>query len=297
MNKLTTMKAFVTVVERGSFSAAAEELNLSKAMVSKHVRNLENLLEAQLLHRNTRALSLTEAGAVYRERCKQILWDIEDTERLITELNARPIGTLKVTAPTSFGTFHLVPAITDYKAAYPDVSVQMRLNDQLVDLVEDGYDVAVRVGRLSESSLIARKLADARLVVCGAPTYFERCGVPQVPDDLAHHNCLRYTQAQAKDEWLFKGPDGEFLLRVSGNFEANAGDAVRMAAIDGCGLAQLPTYAVGQDIKAGQLQTALNDYEPDGIPIHAVYSHRRHLSATVRTFVEFLYTRFQTRPY
>jgi DNA-binding transcriptional LysR family regulator len=173
MDKLTSMKVFVAVAQRGSFSAAAEELDMSKAMVSKYVRYLENLLGARLLNRNTRHLTLTPVGAAYCDRCKQILAEVEETELLITQLNSEPKGTLKVTAPTSF-TFYLTPAIADYQAMYPDANVHLTLNDQFAGLVEKGFDVGVRVGKLPESSLIARKLADVRLVVCGAPAYFER---------------------------------------------------------------------------------------------------------------------------
>lgn len=297
MDKLTSMKVFMAVAQAGSFSAAAEGLNISKAMASKHIRNLENRLGARLLNRTNRRLSLTEVGALYRDRCQQILEDLEETELLVSQRSAQPRGTLKVIAPTSFGTFHLVPAITDFKALWPEVKVQLVLNDRPVDLVEEGSDVGVRVGKLGDSSLISRPLASARLVVCGAPAYFVEHGIPNSPSDLANHNCLIYTQGTHRGEWLFAGPKGEFAVPVSGNFEASVGDAVRIAAIQGCGLVQLATYVVGDDLRAGRLQAVVTDYEPDAIPIHAVYPHRRLLSATVRSFVEFLQARFQPTPY
>lgn len=297
MDKLTSMKVFTAVAQAGSFSAAAEALAISKAMASKHVLDLENRLGARLLNRNNRCLRLTEIGTLYRDRCQQILEDLEETELLVSQRNTEPRGTLKVTAPTSFGTFHLVPAITDFKALWPEVKVQLALNDRPLDLVEEGLDVGVRVGKLADSSLIARPLASVRPVVCGAPAYFDDHGVPNVPGDLAKHNCLLYTQWIPRGEWLFRGPKGEFSVPVSGNFEANAGDAVRIAAIQGCGLAQLATYVVGEDLQAGRLRAVLTHYEPDPIPIHAVYPHRRLLSATVRSFVEFLQARFRYTPY
>lgn len=296
MDKFTNMKVFVAVVQAGGFSAAAEALDLSKAMISKRIKHLEDTLGVRLLNRTNRSLSLTEVGAIYLEQCQQILAQVEEADLAITQLNSQPQGILKVTAPTSFGTFHLVPAIADYKVRYPEVKVHLALNDRLVDLVEEGLDIGVRVGRLQDSNLIARQLASVRLVVCGAPAYFKRHGVPQVPADLMQHNCLLYTQQTPKDKWEFKGTEGGFSVRVAGDFEAMVGDAVRIAAIQGLGLVQLTTYVVGQDLKAGRLLAVLTEYEPDEIPIHAVYPHRRGLSATVRTFVEFLHARFYPKP-
>jgi DNA-binding transcriptional LysR family regulator len=174
--------------------------------------------------------------------------------------------------------------------------VHLALNDRPVDLVGEGLDLEVRVGRLRDSNFIARQFASVRRVVCGASAYFERHGVPQVPADLIDHNCLLYTQQTPKDKWKFKGPEGDLLVRVAGDFEAMVGDAVRMAAIHGLGLIQLATHMIEQDLKAGRLRAVLTEYEPDGVPIYAVYPHRRHLSSTVRTFVEFLHARFQPKP-
>jgi DNA-binding transcriptional LysR family regulator len=297
MDKLTSMKVFAAVARGGSFSLAARELDISKAMASKHVRHLENLLGARLFNRTNRRISLTEAGTLYRERCQQVLEDIDETERVVSEGNALPRGMLKLTAPTSFGTFHLVPALAAYKSLYPEVRVQLVLQDQAVDLVEEGLDLAVRLGRPADSTLIARPLASARLMVCGAPAYLESHGVPETLEDLADHSCLIYTQWVPRGAWRFKNRHGEFSVPVSGSFQATTGDALRIAAIHGCGLVQLATYVVGPDLKAGTLRAVLGTYEPDPLPIHALYPHRRHLSATVRTFVEFLHARFQPKPY
>ena len=296
MDKLTSMRVFATVVQSGSFTAAADALAISKAMVSKHIHSLEDLLGARLLNRTNRRLHLTEAGAAYLERCKQILNDVEEAERAVVELNSEPRGILKLAAPTSLGTFHLVPAIADYEKLYLEVKVLLSLQDQPVDLVEEGLDLAIRVGKLPDSSLIARQLASVRIVVCGAPVYLKAHGEPQTPDDLAQHNCLRYTEWTPKGEWLFKGPAGEFSVPVSGDFEANLGDAVRMAALSERGLVQLPAYVLGPDLKAESLQAVLTNFAPDKMPIYAVYPHREHLSATVRSFVEFLLRPFQQDP-
>ncbi|MGH8652789.1 MAG: substrate binding domain-containing protein [Gammaproteobacteria bacterium] len=222
---------------------------------------------------------------------------VEEAEHFVTQLSSEPRGTLRVTAPPSFGTFHLTPAIADYETIYTDVYVYLALNDGLVDLLGGGFDVGLKIGPLPDSRMIARKLAYTRLVVCGVPTYFEQHGIPRGIEDLARHNCLRDTQSRPKDEWLFKGPAGEFSLRVEGDFEASASDAVRMAALSRRGLAQLPTYLVGLDLKAGTLESVLRDYEPEPLLIHALYPDRRHLAATVRTFVEFLRARFHPSPY
>jgi molybdate transport repressor ModE-like protein len=296
MDKLTSMKVFSAIVQAGSFSAAAREMNISRAMATKHVQYLEDLLGTRLLNRTNRRLKLTEAGQAYRERCARILTDIEETERAVTELNARPGGTLKLTAPTSFGTFYLVPAINDYALLHPEVKVQLALNDQLLDPVAEGLDLVVRVGRLKDSNLIARRLASSRVAVCGAPAYFLKHPIPQTPEDLAGHNCLLYTEREPKDEWEFTRPGGgTYTVQVAGDFEASNADAARMAALGGRGLVQLPSYVVGADIKRGRLQAVLHDHEPEQVPIHVIYPHRRHLSATVRTFVDFLMARFEDR--
>jgi DNA-binding transcriptional LysR family regulator len=296
MDKLASMKVFATVVQTGSFSAAAETLDLSKAMVSKHIHALEDLLGARLLNRTNRRLHLTEAGATYLELCKPILTAVKEAERAVLEMNTEPRGALKLTAPSSLGTFHLVPAIADYEKRYPEVRVLLSLQDPRVDLVEEGFDLAIRVGKLPDSSLIARQLASVPVVVCGAPAYLESHGIPRTPDDLTEHNCLLYTEWAPKGQWRFKGPEGEFLVPVSGDFEANLGDAVRMAAVSGRGLVQLLAYVVDSDLRAGRLRAVLTNYAPDEMPIHAVYPHRKHLAATVRTFVEFLQERFQKDP-
>lgn len=294
MDKLASMKVFATVVQTGSFSAAAETLALSKAMVSKHIRALEDILGARLLNRTNRSVHLTEPGATYLELCKPILTAVEEAERAVLEMNIEPRGALKLTAPSSLGTFHLVPAIAEYEERYPEVRVLLALQDPRVDLVEEGLDLAIRVGKLPDSSLIARRLASVPVIVCGAPAYFEAHGIPRTPDDLPQHNCLLYTEWTPKGQWRFKGPDGEFMVPVSGDFEANLGDAVRMAAVSGRGLVQLLAYVVDSDLRASRLQAVLTNYAPDEMPIHAVYPHRKHLAATVRTFVEFLQERFQS---
>lgn len=290
MDRLTGMKVFLAVADAASFSAAGRTLGVSKAMVSKHVAHLEDSLGVRLLQRSTRWMRLTEAGSTYQERCRRILADIDETERVVAALHAEPRGLLRVAAPTSLGSYHLTPAISDYTALFPEVRVRLILNDRAEDPIKERTDVVVRIGRLASSNLIARRIAEVRRVICAAPVYLERFGAPQVPGDLAHHNCLIYTGGATPGEWWFRGPDGEYRLSVTGDFEANVGEAVRMAGLRGQGLVQLAGYVVQRDIDVGRLCAVLPDHEANPLPIHAVYADRR-LPASVRMFVEFLEAR------
>ena len=297
MDKLISMKVFEKVAKHNSFSAAADNMGLSKAMVSKHIASLENSLDVLLLNRTTRRLSLTESGAAYLERVKHILSDIEETELAVSTLSSEPRGTLKLTAPTSFGAFHLARAIGGYKQIYPEVHIEMVLTERLPDLVEDGIDLAIHVGQLDDSSLIAKRLAHTRMVVCGSPGYFKKYGIPKTPEDLTDHKCLIYTPRAPVNEWSFQKDQKQFTVRVSGDIRSNIGDALRVAAMQDSGLIQLPTYMTGLDINAGRLQAVLEGYEPPESPINALYLHRKHLSAKVRTFVDYLYEILHPVPY
>lgn len=292
------MMVFTKVAKAGSFAAAAKELGISRAMATKHVMQLENSLGVRLLNRTTRQLSLTEVGNAYFERCLQILDDVEEAELAVTHMQTEPRGTLKVACPPFFGTYHLAPAISDYLKQYPDMQVELLLQGGSIDVIEAGLDMAVYLGGLAESSLIARKLATSHQVVCGAPEYFARHGTPKTPQDLKQHNCLYNWSWPLKDHWQFCDKDGgKTVIRVTGNLQANVSGALRLAAINGLGLVLLPTYMAGYDLRKGRLQAVLTDYEPARLDIHAIYPHRKNLSAKVRTFVDFLYARFQPRPY
>ena len=297
MDKLTSMRVFAAVARLGSFSAAAEELGISRAMASKYMNHLEESLGVRLLNRTTRQLSLTEAGLAYRERITNILSDIEETELAVTQLQTEPRGTLKIMAPPSFGSFHLARAFSAYKERYPDMVIEMTLTDREPDLLEEGMDLAIWLGELNDSSLIARKLASTRTVVCGSPGYFTRHGIPQTPGDLIKYNCLTLSQRSPLAEWKFVIDGKTTIMHPDGNLRANTADPLRIAAIEGCGLVQLPTYIIGLDIKAGSLQPVLEAFEPGEIPIYAVYSHRKHLSTKIRTFIEFICAQYQPAPY
>jgi DNA-binding transcriptional LysR family regulator len=298
MDKLTSMLVFTKVAKAGSFASAAKELSLSRAMATKHVMQLENSLGIRLLNRTTRNLSLTEVGMVYLERCLQILDEMEEMEIAVTRLQTEPRGTLKVNATPFFGAYHLAPAIAAYTEVYPDVNVELVLQAGYVDLIEEGFDLAIHLDELRDSSLIARKLGSSQRIVCGAPSYFKKHGQPKTPDDLRKHNCLINSSLPPRDQWLFSESGGETtVIKVAGTMQSNVADALRMAALSGLGLVLLPTYMVGQDIRKNRLQAVLTDYVPTPFEIHAVYPHRKHLSAKVRTFVDFLHERFHPKPY
>lgn len=297
MDKLTSMKVFHAVARLGSFSAAATELDISRAMASKHIKTLEQNLGVSLFNRTTRHLSLTEVGMTYQERVSSIISEIDEAELAITQLNAEPRGILKIMAQQSFGAFHLSRIITDYKKRYPDVVIDMTLTERPPDLAEYGMDLAIYAGELQDSSLVARKLASARLVVCASPQYLAENGIPNTPADLVKHDCLVYKPRSSLQEWGFIVNGAEYRQKVSGGVKANVGDALRVVAIKGYGLIQLPNYMVGLDIQAGRLQAVLEEFEPPERPIYAVYNQRRYLSAKIRTFVDFIYEMFQPLPY
>jgi DNA-binding transcriptional LysR family regulator len=297
MDTIDGMRTFAAVVDEGSFSRAAERLDMSPQLASKYVGRLEARLGVRLLNRSTRRLSLTEAGRAYYDRVRQVLADIDDMENAVGDMTARARGTLRVNAPMSFGQMHLTRAIAAYQDAQPEVEVDLTLNDRVVDIVSEGFDLAIRIGRLEESSLVARRLAPARLVVCGAPEYFRRRGVPGTPGDLATHDCLRYAYSADFDRWRLERGGRTHTVRVAGPFCANNGHALREAAVAGKGIILQPTFIVCDDIRAGRLTTVLDEYRPPELNVHAVYAHRQYLSAKVRTFVDFLSDWFGSPPY
>lgn len=296
MDSLTGMAIFARVVDTRSFTAAAAALGLSKSAVSKQVARLEDRLGARLLNRTTRRLSLTEVGAAFYERCARILAEVEDAELAVGRLQDAPRGRLRVNAPMSFGQLHLAPAIADFLAAHPGMSIDLTLTDRIVDVVEEGYDVAIRISRLADSSLIARRLVPMRRVVCGSPAYFERHGVPRHPRDLRRHNCLLYSYLPSADDWRFVGPEGPVAVRVAGTFKANNGDVLETAMLAGLGVALQPTFIAARDLQAGRLVAVMPDYVDESASVYAVYPHSRHLSAKVRAFIDFLAARFCPEP-
>ena len=261
MDKFTAMRVFRRVVELEGFSVAARDLRLSNAAVSKNVAELESHLGVKLLTRTTRRMSVTEAGAAYYQRCVNILDEIDEAERAAAHLSAAPRGELKVSAPMSFGLLHLAPIIADFLEQFPDVSVDLVMNDRVVDLVDEGFDVAVRAGGpLPDSNLISRTLAPVQRVVCGTPDYFQKNGVPRVPDDLKHHHCLVYSLSSTPREWQFEGPGGTASVKITGRYQVNSSLALREGLIAGLGVTLIPTFIVGQEIRRGNLKAVLEDW-------------------------------------
>lgn len=270
---------------------------MSKSAVSKRIAGLEEHLGARLLNRTTRRLSLTESGQTLYRCCRQILQTARDGEEAVTRLQARPRGQLRINAPVSFGSRHLGPAISRFLGANPEVSVDMALDDRVVDLVEEGFDVAVRIGELPDSTLVARRLAPARHVVCASPHYLEHRGTPRTPQDLAHHDCLTYAYFRHGAEWPFQGPSGPETVRVGSGLRGNNGDAMREAAVSGLGIALLPTFIAADDLRAERLRALLPQYRSPELTIYAVYPERRHPPAKVRAFVDSLVSELAGEPY
>lgn len=288
MDKLTSMNVFVRVAKAGSFAGAAKDLDISRAMATKHIMQLESGLNTRLFNRTTRSLSLTEAGEEYLERCQQVLLDVEEMEAAVTKLQTEPRGLLKICAPPVIGASHIAPALTEYLKNYPDLSVEMILKGGQVDLIDEGVDVAIYLGPLSDTSLVARKLAHSSLVICASPEYLKAHGEPLDPEDLEDHSCLINWAIPPYNKWRFKGILGDRTVTVNGRMQANMADPIRNAAVSGLGLVMLPSYIVGRDIELGRLQVIMQQYGTPPLEINAVYPHRKYLSAKVRSFLDFI---------
>lgn len=299
MDKFAALRTFVAVVNTGSFARASEKLGMSRAMTTKHVQTLEAELGARLLNRTTRKLSTTEAGRAFHARAERVLADLDEAEQAVADVSSSPKGLLRAAAPMSFGFRHLGPAIAEFMRECPDMAVELSLNDRMVDLVDEGLDVAVRIGRLAESSLVARRVGSARLIAVASPEYLARKGKPKSPADLAWHDCLDYTLSTTGPEWRFVDRDGkEARARVAGPLKANNGDVLLEAALAGRGIALSPSFIAAPDLAAGRLADVFApDWIGEELPIHAVYPAARHLSVKVRRFVDFLAARFAKAPW
>ncbi|MBB5199751.1 LysR family transcriptional regulator [Glaciimonas immobilis] len=282
------MRMYVAVVDGGSFAAAADKLDISRAMASKQIQKLEEHLGTRLLNRTTRRLSLTETGREFYERSIQIIGDVEEAEQIAGQMTRRPQGVLRVTIPLSYGQHRLATIIANYTQAYPHVKLDISLSDRKVDLIEDGFDLAIRIGAMPQSDLIARKIGGVRSIVCAAPAYLARHGAPQTPADLARHACLGYTLTGSGANWELEGADGPLIVPISGPIRADNGDILRLAALSGAGILFQPYFIVGDDIETGRLVRILPDWQSAEFGLYAVYPSRKHLSAKVRTFVDFL---------
>ena len=297
MDKLNSIRAFTKVVQHSSFAAAARDLRLSRSAVSKYVMELEEALGVQLLSRTTRSVTATENGQAYYERCLAILSDLEEADLAATRLQAEVRGLLRINAPMSFGTLHLARAVADFMEKYPDLRIQLLLSDQQVDPVQEGFDVTLRIADLPTSSMIARRIAPARRAICASPSYLARHGTPKHPDDLRGHACLTYGHLATGNQWKLTGPDGDHWIAIPWTLCTNNAEVLRDAAVQGRGIALLPTFIAGADFQQGRLATILTGYQVPEISIYAIYPETRHLSLKVRVFIDFLVERFGGRPY
>jgi DNA-binding transcriptional LysR family regulator len=292
MDKLESLRAFVKVVQHGGLSAAARDLRLSRSAVSKYLIDLETELGVQLLVRSTRNASPTENGLAYYERVVAILSEIDEADAAVSSLQAEPRGILRVNAPMSFGTLHLGTAIADFMEKYPELKIQLVLSDELIDPVREGFDVTLRIADLSSSSLIARKILPAPRVICASPSYLQRRGTPQHPDELREHECLTYGHLATGHQWKLTGPDGDHWIQIPWTLCTNNAEVLRDAAVKGRGLALLPTFIAGDDLQTGALATVLKEYKPPEISVYVIYSQTKHLSVKIRVFIDFLVEHF-----
>lgn len=292
MKRWERIEAFVEVVRLGGFTAAAQHLQVSASHISRLVSQLEQQLGSQLLYRTTRQISLTDSGTLYYERCRQLFEGFREAEQLLDHQQSSPTGLLRITAATTFGERYIAPLVNDFHTRYPRLRVSMNFTNRQVELIEEGFDVAIRMGVLKESTLVARRLCDRREYVVGSPDYFARKSQPHTLAELQQHNCL----IGSREHWLFQDKGQRRELVVAGNWQANAGPAILDAALKGIGLAQLPDYYVNEYLANGQLQSVLDHYQLPDTGVWAVYPQQRYLAAKVRLFIDFLVERFSERP-
>lgn len=298
MDNFAGMRAFAQVVKAGGFAAAAREMGLSRSVVNKTVINLEQELGVQLLQRSTRQVTPTDSGLAFYERSVQILSDLDEAISAVTESQSKPTGNLRVNTPMSFGTLHLSGVLAEYMDLYPDVHVELTLNDRFVDPVEEGFDVTIRIGRPQiTTSLVTRELSTARRVLCASPKYLEKWGEPSSPVDLKKHRCLHYGYLSSGSKWTLRGAEGEQAFAIQCVMSANNAEPLRDAAINHQGIAMLPTFIAGEALQTGQLRTILTDYPPTDITLSVLYPRHRHLSTKVQLLIDLLLERFGGRPY
>lgn len=295
MTPISDLEIFARVVTAGNMSAAGREMGLSPAVVSKRISHLEERLGARLFQRTTRQLTLTEAGQGFYDRIVNILAGIEEAEAFVTRRNAMPRGTLRVSAPTAFGRMHIAPYLGDFLGQYPDLRLDLNLSDAIVDIVGSGFDAAIRIAELEDSSLVAKKLAPSHRVICAAPSYLKASGEPDSLADLANHNCLA---PSAQEVWRLQGPEGPASVRVSGNVRTNSTEVVRESVLAGVGIGLRSTWDVGPELKSGKLKIVLPQYQESArVAVYAVYPCRQYVPAKLRVFVDFLSAMFGPEPY
>jgi DNA-binding transcriptional LysR family regulator len=295
MDRFDEMQAFAAVVDAGSFVRAAEALQVSKTAVSRLVGELESRLGVRLLHRTTRKLSLTVEGEAFHARCKDLLADVEEAEAEVTSRSDEAVGLLRLNVPVSFGLLHLAPLWPTFMAQHPNVTLDVTLADRIVDLVEEGYDLAVRIARLPNSSLVSRRLTSTRMVVCASPEYLRRHGTPEHPADIARHTVFSYTLLAAGENWTFEGPQGPVSVKVAPRMRSNSGDTCCAAALLHQGIVLQPSFMVSTHLRSGALVELLPRYRAIEMGVYAVYASRKQLTTKVRVLVDFLVEAFRVR--
>ncbi|MFZ5508412.1 MAG: LysR family transcriptional regulator [Pseudomonadota bacterium] len=297
MDRFEEMRAFAAVVAAGSFVKGAETLGISKAAISRYVGELEARLGVRLMQRTTRRLSLTDEGQRFYERCTELLAGLEEAEAELTTRSREVGGRLRINAPLTFGILHLAPLWAAFHATYPKVSLDVTLSDRVVDLVDEGYDLAIRIARLPDSMLVSRRLASTRMVLCASPEYLRRHAPPLHPRDLAQHATVSYTYWSTRDEWHFTGPEGPVMVRTQPYLHTNNGDTCRAVALAHQAVILQPSFLVGDDLRAGRLVELMPQYRSLELGIYAVYPTRRHLPPRVRALIDFLAERFREPPW
>ncbi|MBS0326277.1 MAG: LysR family transcriptional regulator [Proteobacteria bacterium] len=295
MDKFQEMRAFVTVVDTGSFVRAADALSSSKTAVSRLVGEMESRLGTRLLHRTTRRLSMTPEGEVFYERCRQLLDSVAEAEAELTAHSGEAIGQLRVNVPVTFGLLHLAPLWPAFMELHPKVVLDVTLSDRLVDLVDEGYDLAVRIARLQASTLVSRQLTSTRLILCASPEYLRRRGVPDHPTDIARHAVISYTLLAMGEQWEFEGPKGPVSVEVAPRMRTNSGDTCCAAAVQHQGIVLQPSFLVGAHLASGALVELLPQYRSIELGVYAVYPTRKHLTPKVRALIDFLVDAFRMR--
>lgn len=297
MDRFQEMRVFAAVVEAGSFVGATRALDMSKAAVSRYVGELEERLGVRLLHRTTRKLSPTTEGEIFYTRCRELLDRLSEAEAEAASRSGEATGLLKVNVPVSFGLMHLAPLWPVFLARHPKLSIDITLSDRVADLVEEGFDLAVRIGQLPASSLVGRKLASTRMVLCASPQYLQARGAPRHPEDLLHHDVISYSLFSAGENWSFTGPGGEVSVKVAPRMRTNSGDTCRAAALQHQGIILQPSFIVGADLAAGTLREILPEYRSLELGIHAVYPSRKFVAPKVRLLIDFLVEAFAAPPW
>ena len=296
MDRLTEMEAFATVVDQGGFTDAAKKMGISKSAVSKHVSSLESRLGARLLNRTTRRVSPTEIGLAYYDRARRVLNDAGEADALVTAMQSAPSGMLRVSVATDFGVNHLSPVLGDFLHSYPDITVNMVLNNRYVELISEGFDLAIRVGELEDSSLRARKLCETNKRMIAAPEYFRQFGRPQKIDDLNEHKLLHYSNQASGNVWKVTAPSGEKRqVRTAGSLTVNDGQSLLNAAIGGLGIAYLPSFLYAEPLRQGQLEDVIPELPMEVQGIYAIYPPGRYTQPKVRAFIDFLVDQFKDK--